>query len=181
MFWKLVGRSDIRACWLADRHYSRQKPGSPQFCPPGNSLVLIALNDDALWVSHRPDPKAGLARPRFDGFEYWDNPFFRNESSTRASDMIREALAITLFFWHEIPRDGFHSFVDPRYVKPVMQHGQPVYGWCFQKAGFVLHPKRTLENKLYRWIFSAEQLRQMKPIEPFLWKPYEQQALQITV
>jgi len=174
MYWKIVGRSDIRACWLADRHYSRQTPGSRQFCPPGNSIVLLGLNDDALWVSHRPDPRSNLARPRFDGFEYWDNPFFRNESRSIASEMIREAIGITLRFWgNEIPRDGFHSFVDPRYVKPVMRRSLPIYGWCFEKAGFVLSPHRTEEHKLFRWILPAEQLRQIEPIEP--WR--EQQRL----
>lgn len=166
-YWKLVSKVDGRARVLADRHYSRQSKGAIEFCPPGNSIVLLSWSNDALWVSHRPDPRAKLERPRKDGFEYWDNPYFRNESKHRASDMIREALAITLWIWgKDIPRDGFHSFVNPNKVKPTIRHGVPVYGWVFEKAGFSLHSEVTKERKLLRYIMTAERLRGIVPIEP---------------
>ena len=41
-------RADPEVVPLADRHYNRQKIGSPQFAPPGRCLVLKDL-----------DPKAG--------------------------------------------------------------------------------------------------------------------------
>jgi len=79
MNWYQVHHLDSRARALADRHYSRQKPGTPEFCPPGNKIVLIVPSTDfpfspALWVSHRPDPKAYLAKPGAGGFLYWNNP-----------------------------------------------------------------------------------------------------------
>lgn len=168
MYWKLVTRTDSRARMLADRHYSRKVKGHPEFCPPGNNIVLLGLNDDALWVSHRPDPWATLAMPRLDGFDYWDNPYFRNESGGIASEMIREAIAITLSIWQDIlPRDGFHSFVDSKQVKPTMRRGRPVYGWCFEKAGFYLWPERTKSKKLLRYILPLAQLLQIEPMQPY--------------
>lgn len=170
MYWKLVKRTDSRARLLADRHYSRKRIGAREFCPPGNNIVLIGLNDDALWVSHRPDPNANLSQWRQDGFNYWDNPYFRNESGGIASAMILEALAITVSLWGKdsIVQDGFHSFVDPACVTPVMVRGNPVFGWCYGKAGFVCAPELTKSRKLFRWIFSADQLRNLVPIAPLM-------------
>lgn len=169
MFWKLVERADYRARCLADRHYSRRKIGAREFCPPGNNIVLLGLNDDALWVSHRPDPNANLAMKRQDGFDYYDNPYFRNESVNRASDMIREALAITRYLWQDYqPPDGFHSFVDERKVKPIRVHGKEVYGWVFLKAGFDLYPHRTKSNKLLRYIIPLDRWLQIEPIAPMI-------------
>ncbi len=37
--WHLSDRADPAARVIADRHYSRQKPGTPQFVPPGRCLV----------------------------------------------------------------------------------------------------------------------------------------------
>lgn len=45
MIWSLSDRFDPRARGLADRHYNRQKPGTPQFVPPGRCLVLYAETD----------------------------------------------------------------------------------------------------------------------------------------
>lgn len=166
-YWKIVARNDYRARLLADRHYSRKHPGAPEFCPPGNNIVLLGLNDDALWVSHRPDPKANLSKPRQDGLDYWDNPYFRNESGLRASDLILEALAITVGIWRDVwPLHGFHSFVDYRKVTPVIRRSKPVYGWCFEKAGFELAPARTKVRGLYRYVFSVYRLMLIEPITP---------------
>jgi hypothetical protein len=54
MRWYLSHRADPRALVLADRHYNRQKIGSPQFVPPGRCLVLLTRNADALWVTSWP-------------------------------------------------------------------------------------------------------------------------------
>lgn len=37
--WALSHRADARALPIADRHYNRQKIGSPQFVPPGRCVV----------------------------------------------------------------------------------------------------------------------------------------------
>lgn len=171
-FWYKVGTTDVRARLLADRHYNRQHPGAPEFTPPGNKVILIVPTADgtaarAVWASQRPDPNADLAKPRADGFDYWVNPIFRNESDIRSSDLIQEAIAITLYYWGSlIPADGFHSFVDPRKVGGVKVRGQWVHGFCFMKAGFELYPERTKERDLLRWILPAAQLRAIHPIKP---------------
>jgi hypothetical protein len=173
-YWKVVARNDYRARCIADRHYSRQKPGTIEFCPPGNNIVLLGLDDNALWVSHRPDPKANLAKPRQDGMDYYDNPYFRNESRHRASDMIREALAITRFIWNDYyPVAGFHSFVDPRYITPTKVRRETVYGYCFLKAGFYAYPERTKARLLWRWIMPLCSFLDIQPIKPV----YEYQNL----
>ena len=42
MIWQKSHRADPRACAIADRHYSRQKIGSPQFMPPGSCVCFYA-------------------------------------------------------------------------------------------------------------------------------------------
>jgi len=173
-YWKLVARNDVRGRLLADRHYSRKKPRASEFCPPGNSIVLLGLNEDALWVSHRPDPTANLKNPRLDGFDCYDNPYFRNESKERASDLILQALAITRYIWQDYqPKHGFHSFVDPRKVKPVIRRGEPVYGWVFEKAGFELSDQLTKVQKLLRYVMPLEKFMAITPMQPY----YEQLTL----
>jgi hypothetical protein len=153
---------------LADSHYSRQSPGSAKFCPPGNKVVLIAPDGRALWVSHRPDPRSGVRRR--DGFEYWDNPYFRREPGAvgLASEMIVQAIRITLHEWSKdaLPRDGFHSFIDPRHVKPMMRRGVEMWGYSYLMAGFELWPARTKRRGLLRFVFSREKLETLEPLAP---------------
>lgn len=164
MYWKLVPRTDPRARALADRHYSRKTPGATEFCPPGHNIVLLGLNDDALWVSHRPAPGA-LEQPRADGMDYYDNPYFRSESGLRASTLIRQALAVTMYLWRDYqPVDGFHTFVNPLKCQPV--YG--IHGWVFKRSGFRLWPERTKSRKLLRWVYSLEKLSQIQPQAPLL-------------
>jgi hypothetical protein len=54
MHWYLSDRADSRALPLADRHYNRQKPGTPQFVPPGRCVVLLTERADALFVMSWP-------------------------------------------------------------------------------------------------------------------------------
>lgn len=176
MHWHIVGRTDKRARELADRHYSRQTIGATEFCPPGNNIVLIVQSGDtasALWVSHRPDPRANLAKPRQDGFSYWDNPYFRNESGILSSELIIQALAITRYIWKDdyLPCDGFHSFVNPKFVKPIKRHGELFYGYCFYCAGFRAWEQRTKSRKLIRYVMPLEDLLRIEPLAPLNDKP----------
>ena len=56
MQWRLSHRADPLARDLADRHYNRQKIGSPQFVPPGRCVVLYMENPQgkAFWVTSWP-------------------------------------------------------------------------------------------------------------------------------
>lgn len=127
MRWRESFKADPRARPLADRHYNRQKVGSPQFMPPGRSLVLLTDAADALWGSSWP--KAEYVRHAWPGA--WICSVFRNESPQRASDLIRDAVAATRAAWGDPPPLGMVTFVDAEKVRHKRDPGR-----CFLRAGF---------------------------------------------
>ena len=126
-FWALSNRADPRALPLADRHYNRQKPGTPQFVPPGRCLVLLTADAGALWVTSWPFPE--WVKHRWPGA--WVNSCFRRESGPRASDLITEAVAVTRWFYGEAPTLGMVTFIDPNKVR-----NKRDFGRCYLRAGF---------------------------------------------
>ena len=133
MNWTLSHRADKRALPLADRHYNRQKIGSPQFVPPGRCTVLLTRDCGALWVSSWPF--AEYVRHAWAGA--WICSCFRRESGERASTLITEAVAVTRIYW-EVPPLGMVTFIDRDEVQPTMVRGEPIYGWTYIKAGWRL-------------------------------------------
>jgi hypothetical protein len=129
--WRLSHRADKVALPIADRHYNRQKPGTPQFVPPGRCLVLLA-NGPALWVTSWP--YAQFTKHRWAGA--WICTCFRREGGIYASDMIRQAVAVTRWFWPDIPELGMVTFIDRKKVKPTMVRGKNTWGYTYIKAGF---------------------------------------------
>ena len=127
MRWALSNRADPRAAALADRHYTRQKPGSRQFVPPGRCLVLLTLAADALWVSSWPF--AEYVKHAWAGA--WICTCFRNESDALSSELIREAISATRWAWGPPPTQGMVTFVDETKVRRKRDPGR-----CFRKAGF---------------------------------------------
>lgn len=127
MNWRLSHRFDPRARALADRHYNRQKIGTPQFVPPGRCLVLLTKDADALWVTSWPF--AEFTKHEWAGA--WVNSLFRNESSALASELIREAVARTRGKWPNVPALGMVTFVDAAKVKHKRDPGR-----CYLRAGF---------------------------------------------
>ena len=127
--WRLSNRAAPAGRAIADRHYSRQKVGSPQFVPPGRCIVL--LQDEALWVTSWPF--AEYVKHAWPGA--WVNSLFRNEGNQRASDMIRSAVAATRCVW-EAPAMGMVTFVNPKCVPGTHVRGERIYGHCYQRAGF---------------------------------------------
>ena len=130
--WRLSHRFDTHALPLADRHYNRRKIGSPQFVPPGRCLVLLSANSAALWVTSWPF--AEYVRHAWPGA--WVNSLFRREAGPLASELIRDAVAVTRGEFGEPPELGMVSFVDPKHVMPTKVRGRTVYGYCYLKAGF---------------------------------------------
>lgn len=130
--WMRSHRFDKRALPLADRHYNRQKPGSPQFVPPGRCVVLLTANADALWVTSWPF--AAFVRHAWPGA--WINSLYRKESPAVASVLIREAVAVTRHLFGEPPVLGMVTFVDAKHVPGVKRRGQMIYGYSYQRAGF---------------------------------------------
>lgn len=113
---------------MADRHYSRQKPGSLRFVPPGRCFVLIADDGGAYWTSSWPF--AEYVRHEWAGA--WICSAFRNETRRYlSSDLIRQAIAATRYYWGEPPELGMVTFVDASKVKPKRDPGR-----CFLRAGF---------------------------------------------
>lgn len=133
MIWQWSHRFDPRSLPLADRHYNRRKPGSPQFVPPGRCCCLYAEvpAGRAFWVTSWPFGE--YVRHAWPGA--WVCSAFRNEGAGRASDLIADALSCT--------RDAFGdgalgmvTFVDRSKVQPTVVRGAKVWGWTYRKAGF---------------------------------------------
>ena len=126
MHWRISDRADPQARVLADRHYSRQSHGSPQFVPPGRCLVL-KVPGEAYWVTSWPF--AEYVR------HAWAGAFvcsaFRNEGRILSSQLVIEALAVTRYRWPEIPDLGMVTFVDAGKVRRKRDPGR-----CFLRAGF---------------------------------------------
>jgi len=130
--WQRVTKFDPRSAALADRHYSRRKIGSPQFMPPGQTLILLTPDADAVFGWWRPHPASGIvAMNKLDG---WTCTIFRNESSHCSSDMI---------LWAEVELEAMPGFTcgPSGYITYVwddkIESKNP--GYCFKMAGW----KRT--------------------------------------
>lgn len=125
MPWSMSHRADAAVLPLADRHYNRQKPGTPQFVPPGRCLVLKA--DDAFWITSWPF--AEYVRHAWPGA--WVCSAFRNEGTALSSFLVRHAVAATLWRWPDVPALGMVTFVDAAKTRHKRDPGR-----CFRKAGF---------------------------------------------
>lgn len=138
MRWRLSHRADPRAAAMADRHYSRQKPGTAQFVPPGRCLVLVAGVNPirGLWVTSWPF--AEYTKHEWAGA--WVCSLFRNEGAGLSSELIAEAVAVTRWYhrsepsWRADPEppQGIVTFVKPAEIKS----RNP--GYCYKRAGWSL-------------------------------------------
>lgn len=134
VIWRLSHRADPRARILADRHYNRQKIGTPQFAPPASCIVLYALEHggEAFWITSWPFGE--YVKHRWP--EAWVCSAFRNENAGTASLMIREALAVTRHMYGEPPDIGCVTFIDSTKVKPTVRRGCRTWGRTYELAGF---------------------------------------------
>lgn len=144
--WTRVTKFDARAAALADRHYSRRTRGSPQFMPPGQTIVLIAREGRAVF-GWRPDPSKGFKQ--MNGLDGWTCTIFRNESTALSSAMILEAERELLKDGRGCGPDGMITYVWDRKVAS----SNP--GYCFKQAGWVAtgrsaDGKKTLLQKAFR-------------------------------
>ena len=129
MIWTLSHRADPRVLPLADAHYNRQKPGTPQFVAPGRCLVLKTPAEDAFWVTSWPQ----FARHAWSGA--WVCTAFRREAECPhlASDMILSAVAATRWRFGPPPPHGMITFINPEKIRHKRDPGR-----CYVKAGFRL-------------------------------------------
>ena len=123
--WQTRKRSDPIVNALADRHYSRRRPGAGRVAGPGPAIVLLTTDERAVWVSTAPEFNQ-------DGLDVWRCSIFRNEGAGLSSELILEAMAVTSDLWADRPRpaDGWRTWVDRRRVAS----SNP--GDCFLKAGW---------------------------------------------
>lgn len=124
--WQIRNRFDPAAAALADRHYCRRH-SSNQVGGVGRVLVLVTPCERALWVTKWP--KAGQP---WDGLDAYRNSYFRNEGAGLSSDLIREAMALTLRQWGTPPIDGWLTWIDRRKVASAHP------GYCYKLAGWML-------------------------------------------
>lgn len=132
MHWIKTKRTDPNLLSLADRHYSRQTIGGKGIASPARSVCLISSDRKAGWVLLAPFPEYVQHAWR----ESWDNRFFRNESEMLSSELIREAVAVSLWVadlkdWGPPLRFGIITMVDPTQVRHKRDPGR-----CYLKAGF---------------------------------------------
>lgn len=129
MIWTRSHRAESRAVALADRHYSRQKPGTDQFVKPASCAVFYAENDlgRALWVT----VWQRFVKHGWPGA--WECALFRNEGAGLSSALIRDAVAATRAHYGRTPRAGMITFVNAECVRTKRDPGR-----CFIRAGF--HP-----------------------------------------
>ena len=127
MRWIRSHRADPEVVPLADRHYNRQKIGSPQFAPPGRCLVLKTAELDAFWITSWPF--AEYVRHAWAGT--WVCGAFRNEGAYLSSELIREAVAATLYEYGSAPALGMITFVNAEKTRKKRDPGR-----CFLRAGF---------------------------------------------
>ena len=127
MRWQLSDRADPVTAALADRHYNRQKIGSPQFVPPGRCVVLRTPEADAFWITSWPF--AEYVKHAWAGA--WVCSAFRNESEHLSSELIIEAVCATRAVWPDPPELGMVTFVDKSKVRKKRDWGR-----CYLRAGF---------------------------------------------
>jgi hypothetical protein len=118
--WQLAHKAHPDCAALADRHYSRRKMGSPQFMPPGQTIVLSAPGAVFGWWRPQPGVRA------MNGMDGWTCTIFRNESPVLSSTLI---LAAELFIV-ECGADGLMTYVYDRKIRSVNP------GACFKYAGW---------------------------------------------
>lgn len=125
--WHETWKADPVARVLADRHYNRQKVGSPFFVPPGRSYVLRTLEGDAVWVTSWPYAEYVL----HEWAGAWVNSLFRNEGPHLSSSLVLEAVAMTRHRFGEPPAKGMVTFVSEEHTRRKRDPGR-----CYRKAGF---------------------------------------------
>ena len=135
--WRPVPKAHPVLVALADRHYTRQRPGTRQFCRPGVNFTLLLSDGSAGWAVWRPIPQLG----RMDCLEAWECTFFRNEGARLSSELIREATELTFRAWGWPPRDGLITAVGVRETARRRSRRNPP-GTCFLAAQWSLRSAR---------------------------------------
>jgi hypothetical protein len=125
--WTVVPKFTPVAAKLADGHYSRRTIGSSQFMPPGQTLVLMTLDELAVFGWWRPHPDSGIKA--MNGLDGWTCTIFRNTGPQLSSTLILEAER-ELLSRYDCGPDGLITYVWDAKVN------SPNPGYCFKVAGW---------------------------------------------
>lgn len=146
MIWRLSDCGDGRALVVAKRHYSHTNPHAAKLGSPARQLVLTAGDGpDAVWMTTWSLPEyTDHAWPGA-----WNCSLFRRErGDVVASEMIRQAVAVTRWKWPDVPPLGMITMIDRAKVRPTKVRGVDVFGWTYLRAGFELEPIDTVGGLL---------------------------------
>lgn len=139
--WERTTKFDPECAAIADRHYSRRTIGSPQFMPPGQTIVLKAPG--ALWGWWRPHPDCGIKA--MNGLDGWTCTIFRNESGVLSSLLVLDAER----FITDCGPSGLITYVWDKKIRSCNP------GACFKAAGYrrtgrSADGRKTLLQKAWR-------------------------------
>lgn len=137
--WLRIKKFDARAAALADRHYSRRTIGSDQFMPPGQTIVLMTADEQAIFGWWRPDPSSGIVA--MNGLDGWTCTIFRNEGGVLSSALILEAEIALMSEASGCGPDGMITYVWDSKIRS----SNP--GCCFKRAGWRKTGKSADEKK----------------------------------
>jgi hypothetical protein len=141
--WAAVSKFTPAGARLADGHYSRRTVGSPQFMPPGQTLVLLTPDERAVFGWWRPDPRSGIVA--MNGLDGWTCTIFRNDGSgLLSSDLILEAES-ELVVRYDVGPDGLLTYVWDAKVRSVNP------GYCFKVAGWRVIGRSKDDRKTLLW------------------------------
>lgn len=138
--WLCVKDGDAAARGIFNRHYSRHWYADGRrpklFVGPGEKMVLVTPTYDALFVWRKFESG--------DGQQGINCAVFRNEGTTRSSDLI---LAAELLAHQRWPDERFYTYVAGRKIRSTNP------GYCFQmagwrKCGITKHNKLIILEKL---------------------------------
>lgn len=119
--WRECRDGDEAARAIFRRHYSYRPYADKRdpllFCGPGQKIVMITENADALFVWRKFESG--------DGQQGVNCSVFRNESATKASLLILEAESVA---WQRWPGERLFTYVNPRKL------ASEVPGYCFRRA-----------------------------------------------
>lgn len=122
--WYQVKDGNPIALAMYERHYSAYKYADGRerklFCGPGEKIVLLAMDNKALFVWRKFIDDSGQ--------KGINCAVFRNEGTILSSVLIKEAMEICNRRW---PRVRMYTYVNPQKIKSTNP------GYCFQKAGWV--------------------------------------------
>jgi hypothetical protein len=96
--------------------------------PPGQTIVLVSVDNLAVWGWWRPHPSSGIKA--MNGLDGWTCTIFRNEGVYRSSHLVLEAERMLLESGETIGPDGLLTYVWDEKIKSANP------GYCFKVAGW---------------------------------------------